>query len=60
MKALKDGGVYLTSSKGPAAELRAAFMDAGFSALRFYVNGIRVPYFLARCLGDTFRLAAVR
>ena len=58
--ALKDGGIYLTSSKGPAAELRAAFFDAGFSALRFYVNGIRVPYFLARCLDDGFRLTAVR
>ena len=58
--ALKDGGIYLTSSKGPAAELRAAFFDAGFSALRFYVNGIRVPYVLARCLNDVFRLTAVK
>ena len=58
--ALKDGGRYLTSSKGPAAELRAALFDAGFSALRFYVNGIRVPYLLARCLGDNFRLAAIK
>ena len=58
--ALKDGGLYLTSSKGPAPELRAAFLDAGFSALRFYVNGMRVPYLLARCLDDNFRLAAVR
>ena len=58
--ALKDGGIYLTASKGPAPELRAAFFDAGFSALRFYVNGIRIPYALARLLDDSFRLAAVR
>ena len=58
--ALKDGGIYLTASKGPAPELRAAFFDAGFSALRFYVNGIRIPYPLARLLDDSFRLAAVR
>jgi spermidine synthase len=58
--ALKDGGLYVTTSKGPASELRAAFFDAGFSALRFYVNGIRVPYHLARCLDDTFRLTAVK
>jgi hypothetical protein len=58
--ALKDGGVFLTTSKGPAAELRAVFLDAGFSALRFYVNGIRIPYPLARLLDDPFRLAAIK
>jgi hypothetical protein len=58
--ALKDGGVYFTSSKGPACELRQVFLDAGFSALRFYANGLRVPYLLARFLGDTFRLAAIK
>lgn len=58
--ALKDGGVYYTSSNGPAAELRDAFFDAGFSALRFYANGIRVPFHLARFLADPFRLAAIK
>jgi hypothetical protein len=58
--ALKDGGVYFTSSKGPACELREVFLDAGFSALRFYANGLRIPYLLARFLGDTFRLAAIK
>jgi hypothetical protein len=58
--ALKDGGRYITFSKGPAAELRGAFFDAGFSALRFYVNGIRVPYLLARLLDDPFRLVALK
>jgi hypothetical protein len=58
--ALKDGGVYYTSSKGPACELRAAFLDAGFSSLRFYVNGLRIPYPLARILDDPFRLAAIK
>jgi hypothetical protein len=58
--ALKDGGVYFTSSKGPACELRQVFLDAGFSALRFYANGLRIPYLLARFLGDTFRLAAIK
>jgi hypothetical protein len=58
--ALKDGGVYFTSSKGPASELRQVFLDAGFSALRFYVGGLRIPYLLARFLGDTFRLAAIK
>jgi hypothetical protein len=58
--ALKDGGVYFTSSKGPASELREVFLDAGFSALRFYVSGLRIPYLLARFLGDTFRLAAIK
>jgi hypothetical protein len=58
--ALKDGGVYLTNSKGPAAELRAALLDAGFSAVRFYVNGLRVPYVLARLLDDQFRIAGIK
>src|SRR5438093_7112839 len=58
--ALKDGGIYFTSSKGPASELREVFLDAGFSALRFYVNGVRIPYLLARLLGDPFRLAAIK
>src|SRR5437763_4187924 len=58
--ALKDGGVLLTRSKGPASELRAAFLDAGFSGVRFYVNGLRIPYPLARILDDPFRLAAIK
>jgi len=58
--ALKDGGIYFTSSKGPACELREVFLDAGFSALRFYVNGVRIPYLLARLLDDPFRLAAIK
>lgn len=58
--ALKDGGVYLTSSKGPAAELREVFYDAGFSRLRFYVGGVRVPYLLACVLDDTFRIEAIK
>jgi hypothetical protein len=58
--ALKDGGVYFTHSKGPAAELRAALLDAGFSAVRFYVNGLRVPYLLARLLDDPFRIAGIK
>jgi len=58
--ALKDGGVYLTTSPGPAAELRAAFMDAGFSAVRFHVGGLRVPFALARALDDRFRIVAVK
>ena len=57
--ALKDGGIYFTSSKGPASELREVFLDAGFSALRFYANGVRIPYLLARLL-DPFRLAAIK
>ena len=59
-RALKDGGVYYTNSHGPAAELRALFLDAGFSTLRFYVNRLRVPYALARVLDDPFRLAAIK
>ena len=58
--ALCDGGVYLTSSPGPAAELRAAFIDAGFSGVRFYVGAVRVPYALALALDDRFRLSAVK
>ncbi len=58
--ALKDGGRYVTASKGPACELREAFFDAGFSALRFYANGIRGPYALARLLDDPFRLVAIK
>lgn len=58
--ALKDGGRFITFSKGPAAELRDAFFEAGFSAVRFYANGIRVPYHLALVLDDTFRLVAVK
>jgi len=58
--ALKDGGVYLTASKGPAAELREVFFDAGFSRIRFYVGALRVPYLLARVLDDTFRIEAVK
>jgi hypothetical protein len=58
--ALQDGGVYYTSSHGPAAELRAAFLEAGFSSVRFYVRGLRMPYLLARLLADPFRLAAIK
>lgn len=59
-RALKDGGVYLTSSKGPASELREVFLDAGFSKLRFYVGAVRVPYLLACVLDDTFRIEAIK
>jgi hypothetical protein len=52
--------VYYTGSPGPAAELRAAFFDAGFSRLRYYVSGLPIPYPLARVLDDPFRLAAVK
>ena len=58
--ALKDGGKFITVSKGSAAELREALFDAGFSAVRFYANGIRVPYLLARLLDDPFRLVAIK
>jgi hypothetical protein len=58
--ALCDGGVYLTTSPGPAAELRAAFMDAGFSAVRFHVGSVRIPYALARALDDRFRIVALK
>jgi hypothetical protein len=57
---LKDGGRFITFSKGPASELRKALLDAGFSAVRFYANGIRVPYLLARLLDDPFRLVAIK
>lgn len=57
---LKDGGRFITTSKGPASELRKALFDAGFSAVRFYANGIRVPYLLARALDDHFRLVAIK
>jgi SAM-dependent methyltransferase len=59
-RALKDGGVYYTSSHGPAFELRELFFDAGFSSIRFYVSGLRVPYVLARLLDDSFRIAAIK
>src|SRR5438270_1524160 len=59
-RALKDGGVHYTNSHGPAAELRALFLEAGFSTLRFYVNRLRIPYPLARVLDDPFRLAAIK
>ena len=59
-RALRDGGVYVTTSPGPAAELRAAFMDAGFSGVRFHVGGVRVPFALARALDDRFRITAVK
>jgi len=58
--ALKDGGKFITTSRGPAAELREALFDAGFSAVRFYVNGLRVPYHLARLLDDTFKILAIK
>ena len=58
--ALKDGGRFITFSKGPASELRKALFEAGFSAVRFYVNGIRVPYYLALLLDDPFRLVAIK
>ena len=57
---LKDGGRFITFSKGPASELRKALLDAGFSAVRFYANGVRVPYHLARLLDDTFKLVAIK
>jgi hypothetical protein len=60
VRALRDGGVYLTRSAGPAASLRAVFLDAGFSSVRFYVGAIRVPYLLALLLDDPFRIAAVK
>lgn len=58
--ALKDGGVFYTTSKGPASELRKVFFDAGFSAIRFYVGGVRVPYVLAVVLDDVFRIEAIK
>lgn len=58
--ALRDGGVYLTGSQGPASELRKAFLDAGFSKIRFSVGALRVPYLLAMALDDRFRIAAIK
>lgn len=58
--ALRIGGVYFTSSKGPAAELRRVFLDAGFSKVCFYVGAVRVPYLLALALDDRFRIAATK
>jgi hypothetical protein len=59
-RALKDGGVYWTATKGPAADIRAVLLDAGFSGVRFYVGALRVPYALARLLADPFRLAVIK
>jgi hypothetical protein len=59
-RALKDGGVYWTHSRGSAAELRAAYYEAGFSRVRFYVGTLRVPYALACLLDDRFRIAGVK
>ena len=58
--ALKDGGVFFTRSRGPAAELRHALFDAGFSAVRFHVGGVRLPYALAMFLHDDFRITAIK
>ena len=57
---LKDGGMYITTSKGPASELREVFFDAGFSKIRFYVGSVRIPYLLARVLDDSFRIEAIK
>ena len=59
-RALRDGGQFWTTARGPAAEIRALLLDAGFSAVRFYVGRLRVPYALARLLDDPFRIAAVK
>jgi hypothetical protein len=59
-RALKDGAVFWTTARGPAGEIRAAMLEAGFSAVRFYVGGLRVPYLLALLLDDVFRIAAVK
>jgi SAM-dependent methyltransferase len=59
-RALRDGGVFWTSARGPAAELRAALLDAGFSGVRFHVGPLRVPCFFARTLDDPFRIAAIK
>ena len=59
-RALKDGGVFWTTARGPAAGLRAALLDAGFSGVRFHVGRLRMPYFLARTLDEPFRIAAVK
>lgn len=59
-RALKDGGAFWTTAKGPAAEIRAALLDAGFSDVRFHVGALRLPYLLARVLDDPFRVAAIK
>ncbi len=59
-RALKDGGVFWTTARGPAAEIRALLLDAGFSAVRFYVGTVRVPYLLASVLDEPFRIAAIK
>lgn len=59
-RAMKDGGLFWTTARGSAAEVRAVLLDAGFSAVRFYVGPARVPYLLARLLDDVFRVAAVK
>ena len=59
-RALRDGGVYWSSSRGPASELRRVYYDAGFSRVRFYVGALRVPYVVARLVDDPFRIAAVK
>jgi hypothetical protein len=59
-RALCDGGRFWTTARGPAGEIRAALLDAGFSAVRFHVGGLRVPYLLALGLEDTFRIAAIK
>jgi SAM-dependent methyltransferase len=59
-RALRDGGRFWTTARGPASEIRAVLLDAGFSAVRFHVGGLRVPYLLALALEDTFRIAAIK
>ncbi len=59
-RALKDGGVFWTTAKRPAGEIRTALLDAGFSAVRFHVGALRVPQLLARLLDDPFRIAALK
>jgi SAM-dependent methyltransferase len=59
-RALKDGGVFWTTAKRPAREIRAALLEAGFSAVRFHVGALRVPYLVARLLDDPFRIAAIK
>ncbi len=58
-RALKDGGVFWTTAKRPAGEIRAALLDAGFSAVRFHVGALRVPHLVARVVDDPFRIAAL-
>jgi hypothetical protein len=59
-RALRDGGVFWTRAEGPAAEIRAALLDAGFSGAHFHVGPLRLPYLLARVLDDPFRIAAIK